>query len=65
MKINRVELIKKLIRKEYKGKKKRPNAIDILGIIRKYDLQTHRSDGKKRSREAMKRAVAKAYNSLQ
>lgn len=65
MKVSRYELIRKLIRKEYKGKKKRPNAIDILGIIRKYDLQTHRSDGKKRSREAMKRAVAKAYNSLQ
>ena len=65
MKVSRYELIRKLIRKEYKGKKQRPNAIDILGIIRKYDLQTHRSDGKKRSREAMKRAVAKAYNSLQ
>ena len=64
MKINRVELIKKLIRKEYKGKKKRPNAIDILGIIRKYDLQLHKSDGKRRSREAMTKAVAKAYSSL-
>ena len=65
MKVSRYELIKKLIRKEYKGKKKRPNAIDILGIIRKYDLQLHRSDGKRRSREAMTRAIAKAYNSLQ
>ena len=64
MKISRYELIRKLIRKEYKNKKKRPNAIDILGIIRKYDLQTHRSDGKKRSREAVKEHIAKAYASL-
>ena len=61
-KINRFELIKKLIKKEYK--KKRPNATEMLAVIRKYDLQRHRSDGKKRSREAMTKAVAKAYKSL-
>ena len=62
MKISRWELIKKLIHKEYK--KKRPNANEMLGVIRKYDLQRYRSDGKKRSREAMTKAIAKAYKSL-
>ena len=61
-KVNSFELIKKLIQKEYK--KKRPNATEMLAVIRKYDLQRYRSDGKKRSREAMTKAVAKAYKSL-
>ena len=63
MKLSRVELIKKLIAKEYK--KKRPNAEQMMSVIRKYDLQLHRSDGKRRSKEAMTRAVAKAFKSLQ
>ena len=62
MKLSRVELIKKLIAKEYK--KKRPNAEEMIAVIRKYDLQLHKSDGKRRSREAMTKAVAKAYSSL-
>ena len=62
MKISRMELIKKLIHKEYK--KKRPNANEMLKVIRKYDLMLHRSDGKRRSREVMTKAVAKAYKSL-
>ena len=62
MKISRWELIKKLIRKEYK--KKRPNAKEMMEVINKYDLMKYRSDGKKRSREAMTKAVAKAYKSL-
>ena len=61
-KINRFELIKKLIQKEYK--KKRPNATEMLAVIRKYDLMLHRSDGKRRSREVMTKAVAKAFKSL-
>ena len=63
MKISRFELIQKLIRKEYK--KKRPNAIQMMALIHKYDLQLHKSDGRKRSREAMTKAVAKAVQSLQ
>ena len=63
MKISRFELIQKLIRKEYK--KKRPNAIQMMALIHKYDLQLHKSDGRKRSREAMTKAVAKAFKSLQ
>ena len=63
MKISRFELIQKLIRKEYKNK--RPKAGQMMEVIYKYNLQLHRSDGKRRSREAMTRAIAKAYNSLQ
>ena len=63
MKVSRFELIKKLIKKEYKNK--RPSSSEMLGVIRKYDLQRYRSDGKKRSREAMTKAIAKAYKSLQ
>jgi hypothetical protein len=63
MKVSRFDIIKKLIRKEYK--KERPTSIQMLEVIRKYDLQRYKSDGKKRSREAMTRAIAKAVKSLQ
>ena len=63
MKVSRFELIKKLIRKEYKDK--RPNAKEMMEVIHKYDLQKYRSDGKKRSREVMTKAIAKAVKSLQ
>ena len=62
MKVSRFDIIKKLIRKEYKNK--RPTAIEMLAVINKYDLMRYRSDGKKRSREAMTKAIAKAYKSL-
>ena len=63
MKVSRFDIIKKLIRKEYKDK--RPNAKQMMEVIHKYDLQKYRSDGKKRSREAMTKALAKAVKSLQ
>ena len=63
MKVSRLDIIKKLIRKEYKSK--RPTAIEQLAVIHKYDLQQYRSDGKKRSREVMTKAIAKAVKSLQ
>ena len=63
MKVSRFDIIKKLIKKEYKNK--RPTAIEMLEVIRKYDLQKYRSDGKKRSREVMTKAIAKAVKSLQ
>ena len=63
MKVSRLDVIKKLIRTEYKNK--RPNAIQMLAVIKKYDLQRHKSDGKKRSREVMTKAIAKAVKSLQ
>ena len=62
MKVSRFDIIKKLIRKEYK--KERPTSHQMLEVIRKYDLQRYRSDCKKRSREAMTKAIAKAYKSL-
>ncbi len=63
MKVSRFDIIKKLIRKEYKDK--RPNAKQMMEVIHKYDLQQYRSDGKKRSREVMTKAIAKAVKSLQ
>ena len=63
MKVSRFDVIKKLIKKEYKNK--RPTSLEMLNVIRKYDLMRYRSDGKKRSREAMTRAIAKAVKSLQ
>ena len=62
MKVSRFDIIKKLIRKEYKDK--RPNAKQMMEVIHKYDLQQYRSDGKKRSREVMTKAIAKAVKSL-
>ena len=62
MKVSRFEVIKKLIRKEYKNK--RPTSLEMLKVIRKYDLQRYTKDGKKRSREAMTKAIAKAVQSL-
>ena len=63
MKVSRFDIIKKLIRKEYK--KERPSSLQMLEVIRKYDLQRYTKDGKKRSREAMTKAIAKAVKSLQ
>ncbi len=63
MKVSRFDVIKKLIKKEYKNK--RPTSLEMLNVIRKYDLQRYKSDGKKRSREAMTKAIAKAVQSLQ
>lgn len=62
MKVSRFDVIKKLIKKEYKNK--RPSSLEMLNVIRKYDLMRYRSDGKKRSREAMTKALAKAVKSL-
>ena len=62
MKVSRFEVIKKLIKREYK--KKRPSSLEMLNVIRKYDLQRYTKDGKKRSREAMTKALAKAVKSL-
>ena len=60
--VSRYEIIKGLIKKEYKSV--RPTAIQMLAVIKKYDLLTHKSDGKRRSKEVMREAVAKAYAKL-
>ena len=62
MKISRIKLIRKLVQKEYKSV--RPTAIQIQEIIHKYGLNRYTSDGKKRSREVISKAMAKALNSL-
>ena len=62
MKISRIQLIRKLVRKVYKSK--RPTAIQINEIIHKYGLNRYTADGKKRSREVISKAMAKALNSL-
>ena len=62
MKISRIKLIQKLVRKEYKSV--RPTADLILKVINKYDLQLHKTDGTKRNREVISKAIAKALNSL-
>ena len=63
MKVSRFDVIKKLIKREYK--KKHPTSSEMLNVIHKYDLQRYTEGGKKRSREAMTKAIAKAVKSLQ
>ena len=55
-------MIKKLILKEYGAK--RPTAEQINAVIHKYGLNKYTADGKKRSREVISKAMAKALNSL-
>jgi len=62
MKISRFQLIRKLVRKEYKSV--RPTAIQINAVIEKYGLNRYTKDGKKRSREVIAKHMAKALNSL-
>jgi len=62
MKISRFQLIRKLVRKEYKSV--RPTAIQINEVIEKYGLNRYTKDGKKRSREVISKHMAKALNSL-
>ena len=60
--VSRYEIIKGLVKKEYKSV--RPTAIQMLAVIKKYDLLKYNENGKKRSKEVMKEAVAKAYAKL-
>ena len=62
MKVSRLKVIQMLVRKRYKAK--RPTAEQINEIIHKYGLNKYTSDGKKRSREVISKAMAKALNSL-
>ena len=61
--ISRVGLIRKLVRKKYG--KKRATGEEIMMVIREYDLQLHKSDGRKRIRGALTKSIAKAYKVLQ
>ena len=62
MKVSRLKVIQKLVRKKYKSK--RPTADQILQVIKEHDLQLHKSDGTKRNREVIGKAIAKALNRL-
>ena len=62
MKISRFQLIRRLVRKEYKSV--RPTAEQINSVIYKYGLNKYTKDGKKRSREVISKHMAKALNSL-
>ncbi len=62
MKISRYQVIRRLVRKEYKSV--RPTAEQINAVIHKYGLNKYTADGKKRSREVISKAMAKALNSL-
>ena len=57
--ISRVWLIRKLCQKHFKAV--RPTAMQINNIIKKYKLSRYTEDGKKRSKEAMHKDIAKAY----
>jgi hypothetical protein len=52
----------KLVRKKYKAK--RPTAEQINEIIHAYNLNRFTKDGKRRSKEAISKDMAKALNSL-
>jgi len=57
-----MDVIRKLVRKEYGAK--RPTAEQINLVIKKYDLQLYTSDGKRRNKEVIGKAIAKVITSL-
>tara|TARA_R110002020_G_scaffold464483_1_gene685197 strand:+ start:454 stop:651 length:198 start_codon:yes stop_codon:yes gene_type:complete len=60
--VNRLWLIRQLVKQTYKAQ--RPTAAQINAVISKFDLTLFNKDGKQRSKEAMTKAVAKAYKVL-
>ena len=62
MKVSRIEVIRRLCKKEYGAK--RPTAQQQLEVIRKYDLNLYTSDGKRRNKEVIGKAIAKVISSL-
>jgi len=62
VKVSRVAVIRKLVRKEYGAK--RPTAHQINEVIKRYDLSLYKTDGTKRNKEVIGKALAKALNSL-
>ena len=61
-KISRMWVIRQLCQKKHGTV--RPTAIQINTVIRDWDLNRFTIDGKKRSKEALKIAMQKAYASL-
>jgi hypothetical protein len=62
VKVSRIEVIRRLCKKEYGAK--RPTAQQQLEVIKKYDLNLYTSDGKRRSKEVIGKAIAKVITSL-
>ena len=62
MKVSRIEVIRRLCKKEYGAV--RPTADKILAIVKKYELNLYTSDGKRRSREVLTKSMAKAVAKL-
>ena len=61
-KISRMWLIRRLCQKHYKSV--RPTAHQINNVIHKYGLNKYGVDGKIRSKEVLKKNIAKAYAKL-
>jgi len=61
-KISRIWLIRRLCHKHYKSV--RPTASQINNVIHMYKLNRYGVDGKKRSKEVLKKNIAKAYAKL-
>ena len=62
MKVSRIEVIRRLCRKEYGAV--RPTADKINAVIKKYGLNLYTEDGKRRSREVIGKHIAKVIKSL-
>ena len=62
MKVSRFEVIKKLVKKEYGAK--HATAEQINAVIKKYELNLYTSDGKRRNREVIGKAISKIIESL-
>ena len=62
MRVSRFEVIRKLVKKEYGAK--RPSAQQINDLIKKYELNLYTSDGKRRNREVIGKAISKVIESL-
>jgi len=60
--VSRIDIIRRLVRKEYKSV--RPTAIQINAVIKKYGLNLYGSDGRKRTKEVIAKALSKAVASL-
>ena len=61
-KVSRMWVIRQLCKKHYNSV--RPTASQINSVIHMYKLNRYSVDGKKRSKEAVKEHIAKAYASL-
>ena len=62
MKVSRIDVIRRLCRKEYGAV--RPTADKINAVIKKYGLNLYTEDGKRRSREVIGKHIAKVIESL-